>query len=135
MHKDATQVISGIDKANKKGDIVLMDASKLGIAVKDGKNQKTLLSHAEEQKIIDTFNHHEAQEDFTVVVSYEKIKAKNYSFSAGQYFEVKIEYTDITPEEFAAKMKGFAQTLDSLFAQSRDLETEIQKQVAKVSYE
>lgn len=124
-----------IDKANKKGDIVLMDASKLGTTIKDGKNQKTLLSHAEEQKIIETFNHHEAQEDFTVVVSYEQIEAKNYSFSAGQYFEVKIEYTDLTPEEFEVKMKGYKQTLDSLFNQSRDLETEIQKQLEGLSYE
>ncbi|NDC92657.1 MAG: SAM-dependent DNA methyltransferase, partial [Flavobacteriales bacterium] len=49
-----------IDNANKKGDIVLMDASKLGTTVKEGKNQKTLLSNEEEQKIINTFNKHEA---------------------------------------------------------------------------
>lgn len=67
-----------------------MDASKLGTTVKDGKNQKTLLSAVEELLIIETFNKHKAKEDFTVVVSYEQIKEKNYSFSAGQYFEVKI---------------------------------------------
>ena len=124
-----------IDKANQKGDIVLMDASKLGTTVKDGKNQKTLLSHTEEQTIIETFNRHEPQEDFSVVLSYDQIKDKNYSFSAGQYFEVKIEYTDITPEEFTAKMNGYKQNLDSLFSQSRDLETEINKQLAGLSYE
>jgi type I restriction enzyme M protein len=118
-----------IDNANKKGDIVLMDASKLGTTVKEGKNQKTLLSHEEEQKIINTFNKHEAVEDFTVVVSYEQIKEKNYSFSAGQYFDVKIEYTDITPEEFETKMNGFRSNLDSLFAESKTLENEIQKQL------
>ncbi|NDA98143.1 MAG: SAM-dependent DNA methyltransferase [Flavobacteriia bacterium] len=52
-----------IDNANKKGDIVLMDASKLGTTVKEGKNQKTLLSNEEEQKIINTFNKHEAIEE------------------------------------------------------------------------
>jgi type I restriction enzyme M protein len=118
-----------IDNANKKGDIVLMDASKLGTTVKEGKNQKTLLSFDEEQKIINTFNNHEAIEDFTVVVSYDQIKEKNYSFSAGQYFEVKIEYTDITPEEFEAKMNGFKTNLDSLFEESKTLEKEIQKQL------
>jgi type I restriction enzyme M protein len=118
-----------IDNANKKGDIVLMDASKLGTTVKEGKNQKTLLSHEEEQKIINTFNNHEAIEDFTVVVSYDQIKEKNYSFSAGQYFEVKIEYTDITPKEFETKMNGFKTNLDSLFAESKTLEKEIQKQL------
>ncbi len=124
-----------IDNANKNGDIVLMDASKLGTTVKEGKNQKTLLSPEEEQKIINTFNNHEAIEDFTVVVSYDQIKEKNYSFSAGQYFEVKIEYTDITPEEFEEKMKGFKTNLDNLFAESKSLEIEIQKQLNGLKYE
>ncbi len=124
-----------IDNANKKGDIVLMDASKLGTTVKDGKNQKTLLSHDEEQKIINTFNKHEAIEDFTVVVSYEQIAEKNYSFSAGQYFDVKIEYTDITPEEFTDKMEGFKSNLNTLFAESKTLEKEIQKQLNGLKYE
>jgi type I restriction enzyme M protein len=124
-----------LDKANTKGDIVLMDASKLGTTVKEGKNQKTLLSDAEEQRIINTFNKHEAVEDFTVVVSYEQIKEKNYSLSAGQYFEVKIEYTDITPAEFATKMNSFKTNLDSLFAESKTLEMEIQKQLNGLKYE
>jgi len=118
-----------LDKANTKGDIVLMDASKLGTTVKEGKNQKTLLSEDEEQSIINTFNKHEAVEDFSVVVSYEQIKEKNYSLSAGQYFEVKIEYTDITTKEFEALMNGFKTNLDSLFAESKTLEKEIQKQL------
>jgi type I restriction enzyme M protein len=124
-----------IDKTNTKGDIVLMDASKLGTKVKEGKNQKTVLSPEEEQTIIDTFNQHEAVEDFTVVVSYEDIKAKNYSFSAGQYFDVKIEYTDISPAEFEAKMTGFKTNLDRLFTESSDLECEIKKQLAGLRYE
>lgn len=124
-----------IDNANKKGDIVLMDASKLGTTVKEGKNQKTLLSHEEEQRIINTFNKHEAIEDFTVVVSYEQIKEKNYSFSAGQYFEVKIEYTDISSAQFESKMNIFKSNLDSLFEESKTLEKEIQKQLNRLKYE
>ncbi len=124
-----------LDKANTKGNIVLMDASKLGTTVKEGKNQKTLLSDAEEQLIINTFNQHKAVEDFTVVVSYDQIKEKNYSLSAGQYFDVKIEYTDITPDEFEAKMNAFKSNLNSLFAESKELENEIQKQLKGLSYE
>jgi type I restriction enzyme M protein len=124
-----------LDKANTKGDIVLMDASKLGTTVKDGKNQKTLLSPEEENLIISTFNNHEAKEDFSVVLSYEQIKEKNYSFSAGQYFDVKIEYTDISPEEFKEKMEGFKTNLNKLFSESRALEEEIQKQLEGLSFE
>ena len=124
-----------IDNANKKGDIVLMDASKLGTTVKEGKNQKTLLSPEEEQKIINTFNQHEAIEDFTVVVSYDQIKEKNYSFSAGQYFEVKIDYVDISHEEFTSKLKGFEDNLKNLFAESKELEKEIENNLKGLRYE
>lgn len=124
-----------IDKANTKGDIVLMDASKLGTIVKEGKNQKTLLSDDEEKLIINTFNKHQSKEDFTVVVSYDQIKNKNYSFSAGQYFEVNIEYTDISEKEFAKKMDCFKKNLDTLFAESNLLEKEIKKQLGGLRYE
>ena len=124
-----------IDKANSKGDIVLMDASKLGTTIKEGKNQKTLLSADEETRIVDTFNEHKAVDDFAVVVSYEQIKAKNYSLSAGQYFDVKIEYTDITPEEFASKLAEFTSKLDGLFAQSAEQEREIKNHLARLRYE
>lgn len=124
-----------LDKANTNGDIVLMDASKLGTTVKEGKNQKTVLSHEEEELIVKTFNEHKAVEDFSVVVSYEQIKEKNYSFSAGQYFDVKIEYVDITPEEFEAKMNSYTSNLASLFSESKKLEKEIMKQLAGLKYE
>lgn len=123
-----------IDDANEEG-VVLVDASGLGTKVKDGKNQKTLLSEAEEDRIVTTFNAKQAVEDFSVVVSYEEIAVKNYSLSAGQYFEVKIEYVDLTPEEFAAKMQGFTDILDRLFKESAALEQEIKKQIAGLRYE
>jgi len=114
---------------------VLIDASKLGTTIKDGKNQRTVLSPEEEQRIVDTFNTKKADDDFSVVVSYEDIEAKNHSFSAGQYFEVKIEYVDITAEEFDAKMKGFEENLNKLFVESRTLETEIQNNLKGLRYE
>ena len=123
-----------IDDANQEG-VVLLDASGLGTKVKDGKNQKTLLSEAEEDRIIATFNAKQAVEDFSVVVSYADIAAKNYSLSAGQYFDVKIEYSDLTPAQFAVKMQGFTVRLDGLFQESAGLEQEIKKQLSGLRYE
>ncbi|MCD4772584.1 MAG: type I restriction-modification system subunit M [Bacteroidales bacterium] len=123
-----------MDKNNTE-DVVLIDASNLGTKIKEGKNQKTVLSADEEQKIIDTFNSKEAVDDFSVVVKYDEIKTKNYSLSAGQYFEVKIEYIDITHDEFEAKMKGFENNLSNLFAEGKTLETEIQNNLKGLSYE
>lgn len=120
---------------SNKDKVVLIDASNLGEKIKDGKNQKTVLTQEEEQRIIDTFNAKRAVEDFSVAVSYDEIEAKNYSLSAGQYFDVKIEYVDITPEQFADKVQRFTTNLDSLFNQSRDLEAEIKKQLAGLNYD
>ena len=94
-----------LDNTKKYNKVILMDASKLGTKVKvDGKNQRTVLSDEEIEDIINTFNNFEAKEDFSVVVDYDKIEQKKCSFSAGQYFEVKIEYVELTQEEFQAKM-------------------------------
>lgn len=123
-----------IDASNKE-KVVLLDASNLGEKVKDGKNQKTVLTECEEKRICEAFNNKWSEEDFSVVVSYDDIAAKNYSFSAGQYFDVKIEYTDMTPEQFAAKMKGFTENLNNLFEQSRELEVQIKMQMADIKYE
>ncbi|MBZ5795413.1 type I restriction-modification system subunit M [Burkholderia contaminans] len=123
-----------IDGGNKES-VVLLDASKLGTKVKEDKNQKTLLSEAEEDYIITTFNAKQAAEDFSVVVSYEEIAAKNYSLSAGQYFEVKIEYVDLTLEQFGTKMQSFSDNLDKLFRESAELELEIKMQMAGLRYE
>jgi type I restriction enzyme M protein len=124
-----------IDKANTKGDIVLMDASKLGTTVKEGKNQKTLLSPEEEDRIIKSFNEHKAEEDFTVVVSYERIIEKSYSFSAGHYFDVKIKYVDIAPNEFRIKMNNYSKNLENLFGESKEIEKEIKKRLSGLKYE
>lgn len=123
-----------IDRANQ-GGVVLIDASSLGTKIKDGKNQKTLLSGEEEDRIVDTFNRKEAVDDFSVVVDYDEIAAKNYSFSAGQYFEVKIEHVDLTSAQFADKMKTFSDDLWRLFSESESLELEIKKQLAGLQYE
>jgi type I restriction enzyme M protein len=121
--------------ASNKGDVVLIDASNLGTKVKDGKNQKTLLSTQEEDRIIATFNAKEVVEDFSVLVSYEQLAAKNYSLSAGQYFDVKIEYSDLTPEQFISKLNDYSLNLDTLFKESATLEQEIKKQLAGLHYE
>ncbi|WP_350588114.1 class I SAM-dependent DNA methyltransferase [Psychrobacter sp. 78a-MNA-CIBAN-0178] len=118
---------------NNDGDVVLVDASNLGEKIKEGKAQKTVLSAEEEQQIVNVFNNKEQVDDLSVTVSYDDIRAKNYSLSAGQYFEVKIEYVDITAEQFAEKMQGFTDNLDDLFKQSHELELKIKEQLAELA--
>ena len=124
-----------IDKSNKDGEIMLLDASKLGEKVKDGKNQRTVLRTNEIEQIENTFINQEVVDDFSVKVTYEQIKEKNYSLSAGQYFEVKIEYVELTAEEFAEKMATYTANLDKLFKEGHELEQSIKNGLEELKYE
>lgn len=124
-----------LDRANKGGKVLLVDASKLGEKVKDGKNQRTVLSEVEIEKIVKTFAKQEVVDDFSVEVTYDQLKEKNCSFSAGQYFEVKIEYVELTQEEFNSKMQEFSNNLEKYFSEGKVLEDEIRQQLEGLKYE
>lgn len=124
-----------IDRTNKNGKVLLVDASKLGEKVKDGKNQRTVLREDEIEKIVHTFAKQEVIDDFSVQVTYDQLKEKNYSFSAGQYFEVKIEYVEITQQEFHNKMEEFSKNLDQYFSTGNALEDEIRQRLEELEYE
>ena len=124
-----------IDKSNKDGKVMLLDASKLGTKIKDGKNQRTILNNEEIKKIEDTFINSEIVEDFSVEVTYDEITEKNYSLSAGQYFEVKIEYVELTEEEFNEKMNQYKENLNKYFNEGKSLEEEIMKRLEELEYE
>lgn len=124
-----------IDKSNQDGKIMLMDASKLGEKRKEGKNQRTVLSEKEVEKIENTFINQEVVGDFSVKVSYEEIQEKNYSLSAGQYFEVKIEYVELSPEEFNQRMAAYSSQLARYFADGKRLEEEIEERLGELKYE
>jgi len=117
------------DKSAKADKVILIDASKLGEEYKEGNNQKRRLLSDEVDKIVNTFLNKEAIDDFSVAVTYDEIKEKNYSLSAGQYFDIKIEYVDITEEEFSKRITNYKNTLAEQFAESHRLEEEIMKQL------
>ena len=123
-----------IDKANKDGKIVLIDASKLGEKIKIDNNQKTVLRDFEIEKIINTFKKQDEVEDFSKVVTFDDIKQKKYSLSAGQYFDIKIEYFDITAEEFNSRMAEHKKKLSEMFKESHELEKEIMEQLGKLKF-
>lgn len=124
-----------IDKSNQNGEVLLMDASKLGTKVKVGKNQKTVLNADELNRIVNTFIKHKVEDEFTVSLKYEQIIEKNYSLSAGQYFDVKIEYSELTSEEFKQKIDEYKKNLNELFEESKKLEEEILKSLDGIKYE
>ena len=123
-----------IDKENKD-DVILIDASNLGKTVKEEGHKKTNLLIEDEEQIVKTFTTKEVIEDFSVLIPYEDLKIKNYSFSAGQYFEVKIKYVEISQNEYNNKMEDYKSKLNLLFDESKKSELRIKKNIDKLNYE
>ena len=114
------------DKSGSSEKVILIDASKLGEEYKDSNGlKKVRLNPVEVNKIITTFQKRLNVEDFSVAVDFNEIKEKGYSLSAGQYFEIKIEYEDISEEEFKNRMKEYESNLTDLFNKSNDLQKKI----------
>lgn len=123
------------DNARTTEKVVLIDASKMGEEYKDGNNQKRRLREFEIDRIVETFLNKEAVDDFSVAVTYEEIKKKKYSLSAGQYFAVKVEYVELTQDEFQERMLACTEQLQGYFEESSKLQAEIMEQLKRVKYE
>ena len=74
------------------------------------------------------------EKDFSINVSIDKIKQKNYSFSAGQYFDVSIEYEDISQQEYEERIVSYISDINDLFEESRKLEEQIKKGLKGLKY-
>ena len=123
------------DKSASAEKVILIDASKLGEEYKDANGlKKVRLSNDEIERIVTTFLNKEAVDDFSVAVTYDEIKEKGYSLSAGQYFDIKIDYVDITEEEFNQRMTEYKNTLTQQFEESHRLEAEIMKQLDSLRF-
>ena len=123
------------DKSASADKVILIDASKLGEEYKDANGlKKVRLNDDEIEKIVTTFLNKEAVEDFSVAVTYDEIKEKNYSLSAGQYFDIKIDYVDITEEEFIRRIAEYKHMLSEQFAESHQLEEEIVEQLNRLHF-
>lgn len=124
-----------IDKSNDDGQIMLVDASKLGTKVKEGKTQRTVLNDEEVERIQNVFIKKIEEEGFSVKVTNEKIVEKNYSFSAGQYFNVKIEFVEMSNDEFNSRMTLYKNNLNDLFIKGNELEKVIKEKLEDLQYE
>ena len=87
------------------------------------------------QKLLVPSAKKKVKDKFSVTVSYEDIKNKNYSLSAGQFFEVKIQHVDISSEQFSERLREFSVRLDELSDQSSKSEVEIKKKLTALKYE
>ncbi|MGM9807811.1 MAG: class I SAM-dependent DNA methyltransferase [Candidatus Onthomorpha sp.] len=121
------------DKSKRADKVILIDASKLGEDYKEDNLQKHRLLPNEIDLIVDVFQNQRTVDRFSVAVSYDDIKKRNYALSAGQYYEVKIEYTDIDESEFVENISQMTFELQSLFDESHNLEQDIIQNLNNIS--
>jgi type I restriction enzyme M protein len=108
-----------LDKSKKNESIVIVDASNLGTTVKEGKNQKTLLSRQEEETIVSTFNNQIEVEEFSFLIPVSLLIKKNYSLSPMQY-----------SGSWDARTLAETHSVADLDDQIRELTTMLNKQLA-----
>ena len=115
-----------LDSSKEYEKAILIDASNLGEKIKvDGKNQRTVLGEIEIASIIDTFNHETEIEDFSVYVSYDRIRGNKNSLSASQYFAFKLPEVAMTEEEFGEKVNITLDEIDSTLRTCADLDKQL----------
>lgn len=122
------------DKSKKEEKVILIKADDLGEEYKEGKNKKRRLTRDEIEHIIKTFAEKKVSDDFSVYVSYEDIKKKNYSLAAGQYFDIKIEHVEISHEEFKKMMQNHHDVLKEEFNKSQKYGEEILNNIGVLHY-
>lgn len=125
-----------IDKegADTRKGAILIDASKLGEDKKVEGKKRHVLSDADEQLIIDTFKKHESTDELAALAIYDDMADKDFSFSAKQYFDVKLNYVEITEEEYHARIADFSQRYADMRKKGSALDDTIESIVKKLQY-
>ena len=123
------------DKNKQDDQVQLIDASKLGEKVKENGLQRTVLSQNDIEKIVNTAIEKQDVENFSITTCLKEIKDKGYSFSAGQYFPVRIKYVKLSQNEFEDKMQEYEKKLNKLFDEGDNLKEKIQKEMSEYYYE
>jgi type I restriction enzyme M protein len=123
---------------NRKGEILFIDARKLGHMVDRVRRE---LSDEDIQKIARTFHAWRGQKEageyedikgFCKSTTLEEVREHEYILTPGRY--VGIEETEDDGEAFADKMARLTSELAEQFAKSRELEEEIRKNLRGIGY-
>lgn len=116
-----------INKNRNSNNVFLMDASGLGTKVKDGKNQKTILSSNEINLIQECFINKEEKKNLSVITTIEEIRKHNYALSAGHFFKTEIDYVNISDVEFKTLIDTYKNNLTYYFSKRKESDEDILK--------
>lgn len=123
-----------IDKSQQHKDVILVDASKLGEIVKEGKNQKTLLSESDEQQIIDAFLDRSSS-GIAKVVDFKMIADRNYSWAPGHFLIQKPEEQAISQLEFKKEVGSLIEAISADLDEITALKISLAKNLKAIGHE
>lgn len=123
-----------LDASKSAEDVILIDASNLGEEYQENNLKKKRLTKEEISKIIRAFSNKENKDDFSVLVKNKELRER-YSLAAGQYFDVKIEYSDMTHVEFNEKITQALKNIDDLLESNKKDKLELRASLEKIVYE
>ena len=124
-----------LDKSNSNNKFIFVDATKLGEQIKEGKNQRTILSSLEEQIIISAFQNGNAVESMVSVPNKSEIAAKNYSYNPGTYFSVNATLPELSVDEFQGFLQDKMKAITNQSKESAKLEKELITLLSGLKYE
>lgn len=114
-----------LSNSQQLDSVVLIDASHLGEEYKEGANKKRRLRDFEIEQIVEAFRGRMNVEALSIVVNYPEIQEKNYSLSAGQYFDIRINYSPLTVDEFELFLQDHKHRLELLMNESDTLRAQL----------
>ncbi|MDY6392357.1 MAG: class I SAM-dependent DNA methyltransferase [Bacilli bacterium] len=127
-----------VDKENLSNEVLLFDASKMGtqetISINEKKVKKTVLSEADEECIVKTINERQVREFESILIDTATIADRNYSLVAGQYFNVKIEYEELTEDEFNERIREFETMLADSMSRSEALNRQVLEEMRAIKH-
>jgi type I restriction enzyme M protein len=123
-----------VDKSQQHKDVTLVDASKLGEIVKEGKNQKTLLSESDERQIIEAFLNHSSS-GIAKVVDFQMIADRNYSWAPGHFLIQKPEEQAISKEKFQQEVGPLIEAISADLDEITTLKASLVRNLKAIGYE
>lgn len=90
-----------VEKLSKDEEVIFIEGSILGSkSTESERNQKTVLSPEEQDKIVETYLNKHCANGFSVCASFDTIKKHDYRFSPSSYFEHEMDYKVYDKEEY-----------------------------------
>ena len=124
-----------LNKDNTNLKPIFIDGSSLGYKVKDGRNQRTLLSPEDIDMIEKTFIDRNVIQDFSTITSIDEIIENDYSFLATQFFDFVPTYISINKDEFVKKVEDDLETISELTSDNSKLYNELSEMLKGIKYE